>query len=366
MNDAAITHYGYDKECFLAFTLLDILPQEDRDNVANAIRDRPDLGDGAPSRVWQHVKADWTRIDVLTYWRTTKLRERPAQLIAVIDVTEKRQAERRIIYMAHHDALTELPNRVLFHARLDEALLRVRRYWEKLAVICVDLDQFKNVNDTLGHPTGDKLLKVVSSRLRTCLRDSDVVARFGGDEFAVLQLGLAGVQEASALADRIVKLMSEPYDIEGQNIVIGASAGIALAPGDGETPDQLLKNADTALYRAKEDGRRIFRFFEPGMDARLRARRTLELDLRKALLASEFELYYQPLVTLATGFISGFEALLRWHHPSRGIVAPGEFIPVAEEIGLIVPLGEWVLRQACADAAAWPDDLKVAVNLSPV
>ncbi len=366
VNDAAITHYGYDKECFLAFTLLDILPQEDRDNVANAIRDRPDLGDGGPSRLWQHVKADGTRIDVLTYWRTTKLRERPAQLIAVIDVTEKRQAERRIIYMAHHDALTELPNRVLFHARLDEALLRVRRYREKLAVICVDLDQFKNVNDTLGHPTGDKLLKVVSSRLRMCLRDSDVVARFGGDEFAVLQLGLTGAQEASALADRIVKFMSEPYDIEGQNIVIGASAGIALAPDDGETPDQLLKNADTALYRAKEDGRRIFRFFEPGMDARLRARRTLELDLRKALLAGEFELYYQPLVTLATGFISGFEALLRWHHPSRGMVAPGEFIPVAEEIGLIVPLGEWVLRQACADAAAWPDDLKVAVNLSPV
>jgi diguanylate cyclase (GGDEF)-like protein len=242
----------------------------------------------------------------------------------------------------------------------------VRRYREKLAVICVDLDQFKNVNDTLGHPTGDKLLKVVSSRLRACLRDSDVVARFGGDEFAVLQLGLTGAQEASALADRIVKLISEPYDIEGQNIVIGASAGIALAPGDGETPDQLLKNADTALYRAKEDGRRIFRFFEPGMDARLRARRTLELDLRKALLAGEFELYYQPLVTLATGFISGFEALLRWHHPLRGMVAPGEFIPVAEEIGLIVPLGEWVLRQACADAAAWPDDLKVAVNLSPV
>jgi diguanylate cyclase (GGDEF)-like protein len=242
----------------------------------------------------------------------------------------------------------------------------VRRYREELAVICVDLDQFKNVNDTLGHPIGGKLLKVVSSRLRTCLRDSDVVARFGGDEFAVLQLGLTGAQEASALADRIVKLMSEPYDIEGQNIVIGASAGIALAPGDGETPDQLLKNADTALYRAKEDGRRIFRFFEPGMDARLRARRTLELDLRKALLAGEFELYYQPLVTLATGCISGFEALLRWHHPSRGMVAPGEFIPVAEEIGLIVPLGEWVLRQACAEAATWPDDLKVAVNLSPV
>jgi diguanylate cyclase (GGDEF)-like protein/PAS domain S-box-containing protein len=366
VNDAANTHYGYDRECFLAFTLLDILPQEDRDNVANAMRNRPDLGNGGPSKLWHHVKADGSRIDVLTYWRTTTFSERPAQLIAVIDVTEKRQAERRIIYMAHHDALTDLPNRVLFHARLDEALLRMRRYREKLAVICVDLDQFKNVNDTLGHSTGDKLLKAVSSRLRTCLRDSDMVARFGGDEFAVLQMGVTGAQEASVLADRIVKFMSEPYDIEGQRIVIGASAGIALAPDDGETPDQLLKNADTALYRAKEDGRSIFRFFEPGMDARLQARRTLELDLRNALAANEFELYYQPLVTLDTGAISGFEALLRWHHPSRGIVAPAEFIPVAEEIGLMVPLGEWVLRQACSEAVGWPDDLKVAVNLSPV
>jgi diguanylate cyclase (GGDEF)-like protein len=228
------------------------------------------------------------------------------------------------------------------------------------------LDQFKNINDTLGHPTGDKLLKVVADRLRTCLRNSDIVARLGGDEFAVLQMGLAGPFEASALADRIVKFISEPYDIEGQHIVIGASAGIALAPDDGETPDELLKNADVALYQAKGDGRRIFRFYEASMNARLQVRRTLELDLRKALLAGEFELYYQPLVTFDTGAISGFEALLRWRHPSRGIVAPGEFILVAEEIGLIVPLGEWVLRQACAEAKAWPGDLKVSVNLSPV
>lgn len=205
-----------------------------------------------------------------------------------------------------------------------------------------------------------------ADRLRLCLRESDIVARFGGDEFAVLQRGLFGPEEASVLADRIVKLMCEPFEIEGQRIVIGASAGIALAPDDGESADLLLKNADMALYRAKEDGRRTFRFFERGMDARMRARRVLELDLRNALAASEFELYYQPLVNLETGVISGFEALLRWVHPERGLVVPAEFIPLAEEIGLIVPLGEWVLRQACAEALKWPGDLKVAVNLSPV
>jgi diguanylate cyclase (GGDEF)-like protein len=204
------------------------------------------------------------------------------------DVTEAYKAEARIAHMAHHDALTDLPNRVLFHERLDEALLRVRRYEEKLAVLYLDLDKFKNVNDTLGHATGDRLLMAVAERLRTCVRDRDTAARFGGDEFAVLQIGLAGPHEASALADRIVTLLSEPYDIDGQLVVIGASAGIALAPADGETSGQLLGNADMALYRAKEEGRRTFRFFEPGMDARLRARCELERDSRNALAAGEF------------------------------------------------------------------------------
>ena len=268
--------------------------------------------------------------------------------------------------MAHHDALTGLPNRVLFHDHLEHALLGVRRYNDTLAVLYLDLDHFKNVNDGLGHPAGDKLLQAAAERLRKCLRDCDMAARFGGDEFAVLQIGLAGPHEAGTLADRIVTLLSEPYDIDGQLVEIGASVGIALAPIDGETAEQLLANADIALYQAKEDGRRTFRFFQPGMGASLRAHRALELDLRNALAAGELEVYYQPLVTLETGVISGFEALLRWHHPLRGMVAPAEFIPLAEETGLIVPIGEWVLRQACAEAAAWPDDLKVAVNLSPV
>ncbi|MGH6813585.1 MAG: EAL domain-containing protein, partial [Methylocella sp.] len=367
VNDAAVVHYGYDRESFLKLTLLDVVPQRDRDAIEHAIRNRPGAG-GSPGHLWQHVKADGTEIDVLTYWRDTTFGDRPAQLVAVMDVTEKRRTEARIVHMAHHDSLTGLPNRVLFQERLDEALLRVRRDRDKLAVLYLDLDQFKNVNDTLGHPAGDKLLIVAAERLSTCLRASDMVARFGGDEFAVLQIELAGPHDASILAERIVTHLSEPYDIEGQQVLIGASVGIALAPADGETAEQLLSNADLALYRTKEGGRRNFCFFQPGMRASLRAHCALELDLRKALefAAGEFELYYQPLVTLETGVICGFEALLRWHHPLRGMVAPAQFIPLAEETGLIVPIGEWVLRQACAEAAAWPDDLKVAVNLSPV
>ncbi|MGC2222618.1 MAG: EAL domain-containing protein, partial [Methylocella sp.] len=365
VNEAAVVHYGYDRESFLKLTLLDLVPQRDKGVIEHAIRSNPSAG-GSPDHLWQHVKADGVEIDVLTYWRHTTFCDRPAQLVTITDVTEQRKAEARIVHMAHHDALTGLPNRVLFHDRLDETLLRVRRYAENLAVLCLDLDHFKDVNDTLGHAAGDRLLVEVADRLRVCLRGSDMAARFGGDEFAVLQIGLAGQHEASALAERIVTLLSEPYDIEGQQALIGASAGIALAPADGETAEQLLTSADIALYQAKEGGRGAFRFFEPGMDADLRARRTLELDLRKALAAGEFELYYQPLVTLETSVIYGFEAPLRWHHPVRGMVAPAEFIPLAEETGLIVPIGEWVVRQACAGAVAWPDDLKVSVNLSPV
>jgi diguanylate cyclase (GGDEF)-like protein/PAS domain S-box-containing protein len=365
VNNAAIAHYGYDRESFLKLTLLDIVPQQDRDPIKQAIGNSPDAG-GSPSHVWQHVKADGTQIDVLTYWRNLTFCGRPAQLVAIMDVTAKHQAEARITHMAHHDALTGLPNRVLFHDHLEHALQGVRRYNDTLAVLYLDLDQFKNVNDTLGHPAGDKLLVAVAERLRACLRISDMVARFGGDEFAVLQLGLAGPHEAGALADRIVTLLSEPYDIDGQLVEIGASVGIALAPIDGETADQLLTNADIALYQAKEDGRRTYCFFQPRLGASVQAHHTLALDLRNALGAGELEVYYQPLVKLETGVICGFEALLRWHHPERGMVAPAKFIPLAEETGLIVPIGEWVLRQACAEAVRWPDDLKVAVNLSPV
>ncbi|MGH6837901.1 MAG: diguanylate cyclase domain-containing protein, partial [Methylocella sp.] len=288
VNNAAVGHYGYDRESFLKLTLLDILPRTDRDNVKGAIRRTPQFREGGFSHIWHHIKADGTEIDVRTYWRGTMFGDRPAQLVAVIDVTEQRKAEARIAHMAHHDALTDLPNRVLFHERLEEALWRVRREQDKLAVLYLDLDQFKKVNDTLGHAAGDRLLQAVAGRLRTCLRGCDMAARFGGDEFAVLQTGLSGPHEASILADGIVRLLSEPYDIEGRQILIGASAGIALAPADGATAEQLLRNADMALYQAKGDGRCTFCFFEPGTSARVRNHRTLELDSRKALAADEF------------------------------------------------------------------------------
>jgi diguanylate cyclase (GGDEF)-like protein len=279
------------------------------------------------------------------------------------DITARRQAEAQIAHMAHYDALTDLPNRVLFREHLVKALESVDR--EKLAVLCIDLDRFKAVNDTLGHPIGDALLRAVSDRLRASARPTDLVARLGGDEFAIVQAGTEQPFGATALATRLIAEIAKPFELDGHQVVIGASVGISIAPNDGNDPDRLLKNADLALYRAKSDGRDSCRFFELDMDARMQARRTMEIDLRRALALGEFEVYYQPLVTLETGKICAFEALLRWHHPVRGMVPPMEFIPVAEEIGLIGQIGAWVLKQACLEATKWPNDIHIAVNLSP-
>jgi diguanylate cyclase (GGDEF)-like protein len=281
------------------------------------------------------------------------------------DITERRRAEERITHMARHDALTDLPNRVLFREKIADSLKFVPR-GEKVAVLCLDLDRFKAVNDTLGHPVGDALLKTVAERLKECIRETDMVARFGGDEFAVVQVGAEQPEGATALSRRVIETLSAPYDIEGHQIVIGASVGVAIAPNDGLDAEMLLKNGDMALYRAKSDGRGTFRFFEPEMDARMQARRKLELGLRKALVQNEFELLYQPVVNIDRNEVTCFEALLRWRHPERGVVSPAEFVPVAEDIGLIPAIGEWVLQQACRDAAMWPRQIKVAVNLSPV
>ena len=279
------------------------------------------------------------------------------------DITERRHTEAKIIHLAHHDLLTNLPNRKLFRERLEHALSYLD-WGESFAVLCVDLDNFKSVNDTLGHLIGDELLKVVAQRLRKCTREADTIARLGGDEFAIVQIN-ASPESSSALASRAVEIISEPCNIDGNQINIGASIGISLAPGDGTDPDQLLKNADMALYLAKSDGRSTHRFFEPEMDTRLQARRGLELDLRQAIAAGEFQLHYQRIIDLETGKITSLEALLRWNHPKRGLVLPSEFVELAEETGLISPIGEWVLRQACSDAATWPSNIKVAINLSP-
>jgi len=281
------------------------------------------------------------------------------------DISEAIRAAAKIVHLARHDALTDLPNRVLFQEKIDEALLRVSR-GDQIAVLSLDLDRFKPVNDTLGHGVGDELLRRVAERLRKCARESDTVARLGGDEFAIIQPFGEQPTGATSLAARIVEAMSEPFWIGDHHIEIGTSIGVAVAPADGETADDLLKNCDLALYRAKSDGRGVYRFFEPEMDAKMRKRRELEMDLRAALANHEFELFYQPLVDVAKSKVVGFEALLRWRNPARGLVPPADFIPLAEEIGLIGPIGAWVLKEACAQALIWHDDIKVAVNLSPI
>jgi diguanylate cyclase (GGDEF)-like protein len=286
-------------------------------------------------------------------------------VVLVEDVTERKNAEAKINHLARYDALTGLPNRSFFHDQMEWALAAMKRD-AHCAVLFVDLDQFKQVNDTLGHPAGDALLCAVAQRLRAMVRDTDLVARFGGDEFVVLQSPIIHPDGAVALARRIVEELSTIYDIEGHSVVIGASVGIAVAPRDGRDADLLLKNADMALYRAKSDGRGQWRFFEPEMDVKAQARRNLELDLRQAVATGAFEVHYQPLVNLKSGRISTCEALLRWTHPERGAISPVEFIPIAEEVGLIVEIGHWVLRRACLDCARWPGRVNVAVNLSPI
>ncbi|MEG3166284.1 EAL domain-containing protein [Sphingomonas sp. PB2P19] len=267
--------------------------------------------------------------------------------------------------LADRDALTGLANRKALRERLVERLAAAARKGQATAVLYVDLDRFKAVNDTLGHPIGDALLRKVAERFKSALRDGDIVARIGGDEFAVIQSDAPQPAAATALASRLVDLIGRAYAVEGHMLHIGASVGIAIGPGDGSEPDALLKNADLALYRAKADGRGCHRFFELGMDERMQARRAMEVDLRRALALKQFELVYQPQFNLASMAVVGFEALIRWHHPARGAVSPGEFIPLAEEIGVITAIGEWVLRTACKQAASWPSSVTIAVNLSP-
>jgi diguanylate cyclase (GGDEF)-like protein len=280
------------------------------------------------------------------------------------DVTERQRSEDRIAHMARHDALTDLPNRMLLLEQLNHEIKRVKR-GECLAVLCLDLDQFKSVNDALGHHIGDELLKLVGERLRGCTRELDVVARMGGDEFAIIMTQMEQAADAATLSKRIRDSVIKPYQVEGHQIVTDISIGISVAPMDAVESAELLRNADMALYDAKSDGRGTFRFFEPEMNTRMKVRRELEMDLRKALATEQFELHYQPLVVLETNDVNGFEALLRWNHPTRGMVSPADFIPIAEETGLIVPLGEWVLKAACNEAVNWPEHIKVAVNLSP-
>ena len=282
------------------------------------------------------------------------------------DVTERQKAEARVRFMAHHDVLTGLPNRRHLRDCMEGILAEHREESEKLAVLYLDLDYFKHVNDTLGHPVGDALLEIVGERLRNAVGEDDLVARIGGDEFAVLQRSSDHPRQAEQLAQRIIESLCKPYNLKGQRAIVSVSIGIAIATDRSIDADQLMKNADMALYRAKADGRGTYRFFRAEMDAAMRARHAMEMDLREAVELANFMVLYQPVFDLQLDRVVGFEALLRWQHPTRGVVSPSEFIPLTEELGLIVPIGEWALRRACRDAASWPDKMRLAVNLSPV
>jgi len=282
------------------------------------------------------------------------------------EIAERQQSEAIVRHMAQHDSLTELANRSGFRDQLVRALARIRDSGGNLALLFLDLDQFKLINDTLGHRIGDLLLAAVAQRLRHSISDCDGVARLGGDEFAIIQHVKERVDEAGTLAERITRAIAHPYEIEGHQLLTSCSIGIAWAPDDGSDPDLLLANADLALYRAKAEARGSYRFFEVEMNARAQARRVLERDLREALQKGQFELHYQAFYNLRAGAITGFEALVRWNHPERGLIPPIDFISLTEETGLIIPLSQWVLREACREAKRWPTHLKLAVNLSPM
>jgi len=364
VNDAAVQHYGYSRETFLQMQLRQIWPQDEWAIHSQALQQVGDVYNSGHD--WRHLKADGSEIHVLTFGRRVAFDGRDGYLVAIVDITERRKAEARIAHMAHHDGLTNLPNRDFFQERLRLALERSQPAGKRVAVLCVDLDLFKNVNDSFGHPIGDRLLQAVAERLRAEVCGENLVARLGGDEFVIVLASDVSPNEASDFADRLIGVLSARYDIDGIEVVVGASIGIALSPGDGASCEELMRNADMALYRAKSDGGGVHHFFEREMDRQAQKRRDMERDLRRAFAKGEFELHYQPLVDIAANRISGFESLLRWRHPDKGMVSPADFIPVAEDIGLIVGLGEWVLREACSEAVKWPAEIKVAVNLSPV
>jgi diguanylate cyclase (GGDEF)-like protein/PAS domain S-box-containing protein len=288
-------------------------------------------------------------------------------VVVIDDITERKRSEQRIAFMAHHDVLTGLANRLSIMDKIEEAIARHRRRGDSFAVLLLDLDRFKHVNDTLGHAVGDALLRETAVRLKASLRETDVLARLGGDEFAIVQDSDDNQREAaSVLADRIINIISKPFDIDGNEVNIATSIGIALAPEHATSSDGLMKMADLALYRAKSAGRNRHCFFDPEMSLAASARHELESELRRAIQNNELEMHYQPIVDTQTLRICGAEALIRWRHPTKGVILPDQFIPLAEETGMITQMGEWLMQTACAEAATWPDDVKVSINLSAV
>ncbi|WXU22558.1 EAL domain-containing protein [Bradyrhizobium sp. A5] len=367
LNCVAEQLFGQSRQDVVGKTAFDIFPKGPADRITEDDSSALKSAEGLfkDEHAWQMPGMG------LRYITSTRIGLRdeagePRYLIHVIDdVTERRRADEKIAHMAHYDALTDLPNRTLFREQIERELEKVAG-GEQFALLYIDVDEFKGINDSLGHHVGDDLLKAIATRLRGCLKKSDLIARLGGDEFAVIQTGIQSSADVLSFVTRIYEAIRQPYHCLGHQLSTDASIGIALAPQDGADLDQLIKNADLAMYGAKGSGRRTHRFFEPAMDASAKARLTMEQDLRQALVNGGFEIHYQPLVDLRTNEVSGCEALLRWRHPERGWVSPAEFIPIAEDTGLINELGDWVLRMACNEAATWPAHVRIAVNVSPV
>ncbi|MFT3730383.1 MAG: EAL domain-containing protein [Hyphomicrobium sp.] len=362
VNTAAVSHYGYSRKDFSRLSLRDIQTGElilPFDSSTNRLLPTEE------AQLFKHYRRDGRSIEVEVYVRPLVHEGQNALLIAAIDVTERRKADRKAAYMARHDALTSLPNRHLLAERMQLAMARAKR-GDRMALLLLDLDDFKVVNDTLGHAAGDELLQIVADRLRSSLRETDTVARLGGDEFAVLIIDLDHPSNAAELAQRLIGILNEPIRIGQKDVVCGGSIGIAMAPDDSCDPNELFRLADLALYAAKEDQRGTFRLFERELDAKVKARNLLESEVREAINNNDFELHYQPIFSLKTMTPVGAEALLRWRHPRLGLASPADFIPIAEEIGMIADLGAKVIRAACLEAMSWPEHTSVSVNISAI
>lgn len=367
LNRVAERHFGMSRDLIVGRTAYDILPKQAADIITLDDDKALQSADGLFKD--EHL---WTSQAMGSRYITSRrigLRNQdgePSYVINVVeDVTERRRADEKIAHLAHYDALTDLPNRVLFREQIEREFQKAVG-GNQFALLYIDIDEFKGINDSLGHHVGDELLKAVAARIKACIKPTDLIARLGGDEFAVIQTAVADRDDVVEFVTRVHEAIRQPHHCLGHQLSTDASIGIALAPQDGTDLEQLIKNADLAMYGAKAEGRRTHRFFEPSMDARAKARLTMEQDLRQAMADGGFELHYQPLLDLGSNEVAGCEALLRWRHPERGMVSPAEFIPLAEDIGLINELGDWVLQTACQEAAAWPSHVRLAVNVSPV
>ncbi len=367
LNRAGEEFLGVPRAAIIGKTDHDFFPKEEADRFV--ARDRRALQSRQPQVVEEepvHTPHNGIRCLRTKIVAVRDSADRPLYLLGISeDITEQKLAGERIKYMAHHDGLTSLANRALFRQQLDAAMTEFRRSGRKVTLYFFDLDGFKKINDTLGHPIGDALLRMLADRLRQCADGGDTVARLGGDEFGILHPASPSSKDETALARELVQRISKPYDVGGNRLTVTASIGVSSSSETCADSDRMLRNADVALYRAKGDGRNAFRFYDPSMDHHLEEKRALEVSVRNALARGEFEVHYQPYVSVTNERICGFEALLRWRHPERGLLPPCEFIPIAEESGFIGAMGEWVLRKACEDAAGWPVYIGLAVNISP-